>query len=479
MAHDHTAYVSPFSTRYASNEMQHLFSEEKKFKTWRCLWIALAKAEKAAGLDITEEQIAELEAHKDDINYDVAEEREKQVRHDVMSHVFAYGEQCPKAKAIIHLGATSCYVGDNTDVIIMREALELVIQKLVCVIAQLKSFALEHKSLPCLAYTHLQPAQLTTVGKRATLWAYDLCLDYASLKRAHDDLKLLGVKGTTGTQASFVELFDGDVAKIKQVEKMVANQMGFDEVVPVSGQTYSRKLDFAVLSALAGVAQSASKMCTDIRLLASFKEMEEPFEKNQIGSSAMPYKRNPMRSERVCSLARYVMCDVLNPAITASCQMFERTLDDSANKRIAVSEAFLGIDSILNILINVTDGLVVYPKVIQSRVMAELPFMASENIMMKAVKKGGDRQVLHEIIRQHAQAAAAVVKQEGKPNDLISRIETDSRFGLSVEEIEECVDPKDFIGLCPHQVEAFCSEVVDPILDENPDAKNVEAELHV
>ena len=479
MTRDHTTYVSPFSTRYASPEMQHLFSEEKKFCTWRRLWIALAKAEKAAGLDITDAQIAELEAHKDDVNYDVAEEREKQVRHDVMSHVFAYGEQCPNAKAIIHLGATSCYVGDNTDVIVMREALELVMQKLVCVISQLKGFALEHKDMPCLAYTHLQPAQLTTVGKRATLWVYDLCLDYVALKRAHNDLKLLGVKGTTGTQASFVELFDGDVEKIKQVERMVAREMGFDEVVPVSGQTYSRKFDFAVLSALAGVAQSASKMCTDIRLLASFKEMEEPFEKNQIGSSAMPYKRNPMRSERVCSLARYVMSDVLNPAITASCQMFERTLDDSANKRIAVSEGFLGIDSILNILINVTDGLVVYPKVIESRVMAELPFMASENIMMKAVKKGGDRQVLHEIIREHAQRAAAVVKQQGKPNDLISRIEADERFGLTKEEIEECVDPKDFIGLCPLQVEDFCKNVVDPILTEIPDAANVQSELHV
>lgn len=479
MAQAHNTYISPFSTRYASPEMQHLFSEEKKFRTWRRLWVALAKAEKAAGLDITDAQIAELEAHKDDVNYDVAEEREKQVRHDVMSHVFAYGEQCPNAKPIIHLGATSCYVGDNTDVIVMREALELVMKKLVCVISQLKSFALENKSLPCLAYTHLQPAQLTTVGKRASLWAYDLCLDYVALERARNDLKLLGVKGTTGTQASFVELFDGDVEKIKQVEKMVAHDVGFDEVVPVSGQTYSRKFDYSVLSALAGVAQSASKMCTDVRLLASFKELEEPFEKNQIGSSAMPYKRNPMRSERVCSLARYVMCDVLNPAITASCQMFERTLDDSANKRVAVSEAFLGIDSILNILINVTDGLVVYPKVIESRVMAELPFMASENIMMKAVKKGGDRQVLHEIIREHAQAAATVVKRQGKSNDLISRIEADDRFGLSKAEIEECVDPKDFIGLCPLQVEEFCERVVDPILSENPQALNVQSELHV
>ncbi len=479
MTHAHDTYVSPFSTRYASPEMQHLFSEEKKFCTWRRLWIALAKAEKSAGLDITDEQIAELEAHAQDINYEVAQAREKQVRHDVMSHVFAYGEQCPKAKSIIHLGATSCYVGDNTDVIIMREALELVIKKLVCVISHLKQFALDNKDLPCLAYTHLQPAQLTTVGKRATLWAYELCLDYVALKRAYRDLKLLGVKGTTGTQASFVELFDGDVEKIKHVEKMVANEVGFEEVVPVSGQTYSRKFDFSVLSALSGVAQSASKMCTDIRLLASFKELEEPFEKNQIGSSAMPYKRNPMRSERVCALARYVMCDVLNPAITSSCQMFERTLDDSANKRIAVSEAFLGVDSILNILINVTDGLVVYPKVIESRVMAELPFMASENIMMKAVKKGGDRQVLHEIIRQHAQDAAAVVKKKGKRNDLISRIESDERFGLSKEEIEECVDPKDFIGLCPLQVDEFCQGTIDPILKENPSATEVKSELHV
>lgn len=479
MTNTHDKYISAFSTRYASEEMQHLFSEEKKFQTWRRLWIALARAEKNAGLNITDEQIAQLESHKDDINYDVAEEREKLVRHDVMSHVYAYGQQCPDAKGIIHLGATSCYVGDNCDIIVMREALQLVIKKLVTVISQLSEFAKEYRNLPCLAYTHLQPAQLTTVGKRATLWTYDFCLDYEALKRCVNDLCLLGVKGTTGTQASFVELFDGDVKKIKEVEKSVANELGFDKVVPVSGQTYSRKFDFFVLSALSSVAQSASKMCTDIRLLASFKEMEEPFEKNQIGSSAMPYKRNPMRSERVCSLARYVITDIINPSFTAATQMFERTLDDSANKRIAMSEAFLGIDSILNILINVTDGLVVYSKVIESRVMAELPFMASENILMKAVKKGGDRQELHEIIREHAQDAASVVKVEGKPNDLIARIENDSRFGLTIDEIEECVNPSDFIGLSPLQVENFCEEVVDPILVENADSLHMKCELHV
>lgn len=479
MQNSHDKYISAFSTRYASDEMQHLFSEEKKFRTWRRLWIALARAEKDAGLNITDEQIAQLEEHKDDINFEFAQEREKLVRHDVMSHVYAYGQQCPDAKGIIHLGATSCYVGDNCDIIVMKEALQLVLKKLVCVISQLSEFAKEYKDLPCLAYTHLQPAQLTTVGKRATLWTYELCLDYKALLRCADDLCLLGVKGTTGTQASFVELFEGDVAKIKQVEQQVAKELGFDSVVPVSGQTYSRKFDFEVLSALSGVAQSASKMCTDIRLLASFKEMEEPFEKNQIGSSAMPYKRNPMRCERVCSIARYVIADIINPSFTSATQMFERTLDDSANKRIAMSEAFLGVDSILNILINVTDGLVVYPKVIESRVMAELPFMASENIMMKAVKKGGDRQELHEIIREHAQDAAKVVKEQGQPNDLISRIEKDDRFGLTIEEIEECVNPSDFIGLCPLQVEEFCENVVAPILADNVDSLHIESELHV
>lgn len=479
MQNSHDKYISAFSTRYASDEMQHLFSEEKKFRTWRRLWIALARAEKDAGLNITDEQIAQLEEHKDNINFEVAQEREKLVRHDVMSHVYAYGQQCPDAKGIIHLGATSCYVGDNCDIIVMKEALQLVLKKLVCVISQLSEFAKEYKDLPCLAYTHLQPAQLTTVGKRATLWTYELCLDYKALLRCADDLCLLGVKGTTGTQASFVELFEGDVAKIKQVEQQVAKELGFDSVVPVSGQTYSRKFDFEVLSALSGVAQSASKMCTDIRLLASFKEVEEPFEKNQIGSSAMPYKRNPMRCERVCSIARYVIADIINPSFTSATQMFERTLDDSANKRIAMSEAFLGVDSILNILINVTDGLVVYPKVIESRVMAELPFMASENIMMKAVKKGGDRQELHEIIREHAQDAAKVVKEQGQPNDLISRIEKDNRFGLTIEEIEECVNPSDFIGLCPLQVEEFCENVVAPILADNADSLHIESELHV
>ena len=476
---EHNKYISPFSTRYASKEMQYIFSEEKKFRTWRKLWIALAKAEKNAGLDITDEQIEELEEFKDNINYEDAEAKEREVRHDVMSHVYAYGLQCKKAKGIIHLGATSCYVGDNTDILIMKEALLLLRKKLICVIFHLSKFAKDYKDLPCLAYTHLQPAQLTTVGKRATLWIYDFYLDLIQLDRTIKDLALLGVKGTTGTQASFFELFDGDEDKIKQVERDVAKQVGFDHVVPVSGQTYSRKFDYLVLSVLSGIAQSASKMSLDLRLLSSFKEIEEPFEAKQIGSSAMPYKRNPMRSERVCSLSRYVISNVINPAFTEASQMFERTLDDSANKRICVSESHLAVDGILNILINVTNGLVVHENVITSRVMAELPFMASENILMKAVKKGGDRQVLHELIRQHAQEAAKMVKDKGMPNDLIERIKSDKRFGLTNEEIDMCVNPKDFIGRCPSQVDEFLKEIIDPILKDNKDCENIESELKV
>ena len=448
----HDRYISPFSTRYASDEMQYIFSDDNKFRTWRKLWIALAKAEQKQGLAITDEQIAELEAHKDDVNYEDAIAREKLVRHDVMSHVYAYGLQCPKAKGIIHLGATSCYVGDNTDVIIMREALQLVRKKIIGVLANLAKFADEYKDMPCLAYTHCQPAQLTTVGKRATLWMNELYMDLEEIDHQIGQLALRGVKGTTGTQASFMELFGGDSAKIKAVEADVCAQMGFTKVVPVCGQTYSRKVDYNVLSAVAGLGQSAMKMATDIRLLANFKEMEEPFEKNQIGSSAMPYKRNPMRCERICALSRYLMVDVLNPAMTAGTQWFERTLDDSANKRIAMAEGFLAADAILNILLNVSDGLVVYPKVVRARVMAELPFMASENIMMKAVKKGGDRQELHERLREHAVAAAAVVKQEGKPNDMIARVEADPAFGLSREEIEAELSPEAFTGRSAEQV---------------------------
>ncbi len=425
----HDRYISPFSTRYASDEMQYIFSDDNKFRTWRKLWIALAKAEKKQGLPITDEQIAELEAHKDDVNYEDAIAREKLVRHDVMSHVYAYGLQCPKAKGIIHLGATSCYVGDNTDVIIMREALQLVRKKTIGVLANLAKFADEYKDMPCLAYTHCQPAQLTTVGKRATLWMNELYMDLEEIDHQIGQLALRGVKGTTGTQASFMELFGGDSAKVKAVEADVCAQMGFTKVVPVCGQTYSRKVDYNVLSAVAGLGQSAMKMATDIRLLANFKEMEEPFEKNQIGSSAMPYKRNPMRCERICALSRYLMVDVLNPAMTAGTQWFERTLDDSANKRIAMAEGFLAADAILNILLNQrfgrSGGL---PQGCACRVMAELPFMASENIMMKAVKKGGDRQELHERLRQHAIAAGKQVKEEGLPNDMVDRIAADPRL---------------------------------------------------
>ena len=475
----HDRYISPFSTRYASDEMQYIFSDDNKFRTWRRLWIALAKAEQRQGLAITDEQIAELEAHKDDINYEEAAAREKLVRHDVMSHVYAYGLQCPKAKGIIHLGATSCYVGDNTDVIIMRQGLELVRGKLIGVLSNLAKFAETYKDMPCLAYTHCQPAQLTTVGKRATLWMNEFYMDVQEIEHQAASLSLRGVKGTTGTQASFMELFGGNAEKVKAVEADVCAQMGFDKVVPVCGQTYSRKVDYNVLSALAGLAQSAMKMATDIRLLANFKEMEEPFEKNQIGSSAMPYKRNPMRCERICALARYLMIDVLNPAMTAGTQWFERTLDDSANKRIAMAEGFLAADAILNILLNVSDGLVVYPKVVRSRVMAELPFMASENIMMKAVKKGGDRQELHERLREHAVAAAAVVKQEGQPNDMIARVEADPAFGLTREEIESELQPEAFTGRAPQQVEEYLDSYIRPLLAANPDDVGLTAELSV
>ena len=475
----HDRYISPFSTRYASDEMQYIFSDDNKFRTWRRLWIALAKAEQRQGLAITDEQIAELEAHKDDINYEEAAAREKLVRHDVMSHVYAYGLQCPKAKGIIHLGATSCYVGDNTDVIIMRQGLELVRGKLIGVLSNLAKFAETYKDMPCLAYTHCQPAQLTTVGKRATLWMNEFYMDVQEIEHQAASLSLRGVKGTTGTQASFMELFGGNAEKVKAVEADVCAQMGFDKVVPVCGQTYSRKVDYNVLSALGGLAQSAMKMATDIRLLANFKEMEEPFEKNQIGSSAMPYKRNPMRCERICALARYLMIDVLNPAMTAGTQWFERTLDDSANKRIAMAEGFLAADAILNILLNVSDGLVVYPKVVRSRVMAELPFMASENIMMKAVKKGGDRQELHERLREHAVAAAAVVKQEGQPNDMIARVEADPAFGLTREEIESELQPEAFTGRAPQQVEEYLDSYIRPLLAANPDDVGLQAELSV
>ena len=475
----YNTYESPFGTRYASEEMQYLFSADKKFRTWRLLWIALAKAEHQLGLPITEAQIAELEAHKDDINYEVAEERERLVRHDVMSHVYAYGVQCPNAKGIIHLGATSCYVGDNTDVIIMRDALQVVRRKLLNVLSNFAKFADEYKDLPCLAYTHLQPAQLTTVGKRATLWMNELLYDLDEIDYRIKNLKLLGSKGTTGTQASFMELFDGDDEKVKELERLICKEMGFDGVVPVSGQTYSRKVDAQVLATLAGIAESASKFSTDLRILQNFKEMEEPFEKNQIGSSAMPYKRNPMRSERITSLSRYVIINCLNPAFTAGTQWFERTLDDSANKRISVAEGFLAVDSILNILLNVTQGLVVYPKVVTQRVMKELPFMATENIMMQAVKKGGDRQELHERLRQHSQAAARVVKEEGGENDLIDRVCADPLFNLTREEILAEMQPIAFVGRAPQQVTEFLRDCVKPILDANREVLGEGAELKV
>ncbi|MBE6580224.1 MAG: adenylosuccinate lyase [Ruminococcaceae bacterium] len=459
-----TKYISPFSTRYASDEMQYLFSAEKKFLTFRRLWIALAEAEQRAGLPITDEQIAEMKAHEKDLDLDLAAAYEKKLRHDVMAHIHAWGDVCPKARPIIHLGATSCYVGDNTDMLILKEALLLVRGKLCRVMQNLRDFALKYKDLPTLGYTHLQPAQMVTVGKRATLWLYDLVLDYHDLEYVLSTLALLGSKGTTGTQASFMELLDGDGKRIDEIEAYIAKEMGFDKVVPVSGQTYTRKFDSRVLSVLSGIAQSAYKFSNDMRILQSFKEMEEPFEKNQIGSSAMPYKRNPMRCERMSALCRAVISDVANTAITASTQWFERTLDDSANRRIAISEGFLAVDAILNVFINVTDGLVVYPKVIASRVAAELPFMASENILMAAVKRGGDRQTLHEAIREHAMAAGRMVKEEGLPNDLLERIAADDRFGLAKEDIEKLLRPADYIGRCPEQVEHFIENEVDPIL---------------
>lgn len=465
MANPKEKYLSPLSTRYASDEMQYIFSETFKFRTWRKLWISLAKAEKALGLGITDEQIAELEAHKDDINFEVAEAREKEVRHDVMSHVYAYGVQCPKAAGIIHLGATSCYVGDNTDVIILREASRVILKKAAQVLKNLSEFAGNYKAMPCLAYTHLQPAQLTTVGKRATLWMYELSQDVEELEHRLDKLLLLGSKGTTGTQASFMDLFAGDEDKIRTLEKMIADDMGFSGVVPVSGQTYSRKVDAYFLGALSGIAQSAYKFANDLRILQSFEEMEEPFEAKQIGSSAMPYKRNPMRSERICALARYVITDSLNPAFTSSTQWFERTLDDSANKRISVAEAFLAVDAILNIYINVSGGLVVYPKVVERRVMEKLPFMATENIMMEAVKKGGNRQELHEKLREYSHAAAYKVKMEGGQNDLIDRISTDPAFHITKEEILSHLNPSLYIGRCPTQVDEFLDEVIKPLLE--------------
>ncbi len=478
MEHNHDAYVSPLSTRYASREMQHIFSDNFKFRTWRKLWIALAKAEHALGLPVTQAQIDELEAHQDDINYDVAEERERLVRHDVMSHVYAYGQQCPQAAGIIHLGATSCYVGDNTDVIILRAASRLVLAKCAQVARNLAGFAETYRDMPCLGYTHLQPAQLTTVGKRATLWLYELLQDMENLSFQLSQLKLLGSKGTTGTQASFMELFQGDEEKIKEMERLIAQDMGFSAVVPVSGQTYSRKVDAYFLNCLSGIAQSAMKFANDLRILQSFEEMEEPFEKNQIGSSAMPYKRNPMRSERICALARYVVVDSLNPGLTAGTQWFERTLDDSANKRIAVAEAFLAVDAILNIYINITESLVVNPKVIERRVMEKLPFMATENIMMESVKRGGDRQALHEALRVHAHAAAAKVKLEGGQNDLIDRIAADSRFPMTKAEILAQMDPKTYTGRAASQVTEFLRDVVTPVLAQYAD-QHITAELRV
>ena len=478
MANNKDSYISPLSTRYASAEMQHIFSENFKFRTWRRLWIALARAEQALGLDITDEQIAEMEAHKDDIDYATAEAREREVRHDVMAHVYAFGRQCPKAEPIIHLGATSCYVGDNTDVIILREASQLVLRKAAQVLRNLAAFAEQYKALPCLAYTHLQPAQLTTVGKRATLWMYELTQDIENLEFQLGRLRLLGSKGTTGTQASFMELFAGDEDKVRRLEQLIAWEMGFAACFPVSGQTYSRKVDAYFLSVLSGFAQSAYKFSNDLRLLQSFEEMEEPFEAHQIGSSAMPYKRNPMRSERISSLARYVIADSINPAMTAGTQWFERTLDDSANKRISVSEAFLAVDAILNIYINITQGLVVYDRVVTRRVMEKLPFMATENIMMESVKRGGNRQELHEALRVHSHAAARRVKLEGGANDLIDRIAADPLFPLSREEIVSQLDPALYIGRSVSQVEEFLRGVAQPILDRYSGGE-IHAELRV
>ena len=472
-------YVSPLSERYASKEMQYIFSPDMKFRTWRKLWIALAETEKELGLPITDEQIEELKAHADDINYDVAKEREKIVRHDVMSHVYAYGVQCPKAKGIIHLGATSCYVGDNTDIIVMTEALRLVRKKLINVMAELAAFADKYKAQPTLAFTHFQPAQPTTVGKRATLWLQEFTLDLEDLDHVLSTMKLLGSKGTTGTQASFLELFEGDQETIDKIDPMIAEKMGFKECYPVSGQTYSRKVDTRVANVLAGIAASAHKMSNDIRLLQHLKEVEEPFEKTQIGSSAMAYKRNPMRSERIASLSRYVMIDALNPAITSATQWFERTLDDSANKRLSIPEGFLAIDGILDLCLNVVDGLVVYPKVIEKRLMSELPFMATENIMMDAVKAGGDRQELHERIRELSMEAGRNVKVEGKENNLLELIAADPAFNLSLEDLQKTMDPAKYVGRSKEQVEAFLTKVISPILEKNKDILGVKAEINV
>ena len=472
-------YQSPLSERYASREMQYIFSPDKKFRTWRKLWIALAETEKELGLPITQEQIDELKAYQDDINYEVAKAREKEVRHDVMSHVYAYGQQCPKAKGIIHLGATSCYVGDNTDIIVMTEALRLVQRKLVNVIAELSRFAERYKALPTLAFTHFQPAQPTTVGKRATLWMQEFCLDLEDLNHVISTMKLLGSKGTTGTQASFLELFDGDQETIDKIDPMIAQKMGFAQCYPVSGQTYSRKVDTRVLNVLAGIAASAHKMSNDIRLLQHLKEVEEPFEKSQIGSSAMAYKRNPMRSERIASLSRYVMVDALNPAITSAAQWFERTLDDSANKRLSIPEGFLAVDGILDLCLNVVDGLVVYPKVIEKRLMAELPFMATENIMVDAVKAGGDRQELHERIRELSMEAGKNVKVNGRENNLLELIAADPAFNLSLEDLKKTMEPSRYTGRSREQVECFLNQVVAPILKEHEALLGMKAEINV
>ena len=482
---DTSRYISPFSERYASSEMQYIFSQDKKFSTWRKLWIALAETEMELGLSqdgkpvITQEMIDEMKAHIDDINYDVAKEREKQVRHDVMSHVYAFGCQCPKAAGIIHLGATSCYVGDNTDIIIMRDALRLVRKKLINVIAKLSSFAEQYKDLPTLAFTHFQPAQPTTVGKRATLWLNEFVLDLEDLDYVLSTLKLLGCKGTTGTQASFKELFNNDKEKLDKIDPMIAAKMDFDACYPVSGQTYSRKVDTRVLNVLAGIAASAHKMSNDIRLLQHLKEVEEPFEKNQIGSSAMAYKRNPMRSERIASLSRYIICDALNPAITSATQVFERTLDDSANKRISVAEGFLALDGVLDICVNVADGLVVNDKVIYKHIMSELPFMITENVMMDAVKAGGNRQELHEEIRKLSMQAGAHVKKEGKENNLLELIAESDAFNLSLDELNGFMNPIDYVGRSVEQVDAYLSDVIKPILDANKDLLGLEVSLKV
>ncbi|AKA69881.1 adenylosuccinate lyase [Clostridium scatologenes] len=472
-------YNTPLNTRYASKEMSYLFSDEMKFKTWRKLWVALAECEKELGLNINDEQIKELKENVDNVNYEVAEKREKEVRHDVMSHVYAYGIQCPKAKGIIHLGATSCYVGDNTDLIIMKEALFIIKKKVINTINSLTKFALEYKDLPTLGFTHLQPAQLTTVGKRASLWIQDLYLDLENIDFLIDQMRFRGVKGTTGTQASFMELFNGDETKVKTLDRMVTEKMGFKKEFMVTGQTYTRKLDSTILNTLSEVAQSAYKFSNDLRILQNMKEMEEPFEKNQIGSSAMAYKRNPMRSERIGALSRYIIVNSLNPAITAATQWFERTLDDSANKRISVAEAFLALDGVLNLYMNVSSNMVVYPKVIESHVKKELPFMATENIIMEAVKKGGDRQELHERIRQHSMEAAKMVKVEGKDNDLIERIINDSFFNMTSEEILSLIDPVKFVGRAPGQVVDFVEEEIKPILEKNKDLLGEEAEINV